>query len=231
MNEARKHPSQLLNSRWTAYAAAAAATTISAAEAEGGIHYSVPVHEKLIETASDIFPLSNGASIRLFEFSAPLSSYPFAGFRILNASVAHGFRAVSYYSEVLRLSAKERVSQGTFRETALASVSWGNIQSFYGRNPFWNDGRTGFIGFKFDTGAGVQYGWVRLKMTRAPMVWMTVIDYAWGDPGDRISAGQIRSRSGESAAVAASGSLGLLALGSAGLDAWRTQRAQDKNSR
>jgi hypothetical protein len=108
---------------------------------------------------------------------------------------------VSFYAEVLRLAAKDAVSSGTFRETNQTSTSWGNIQSFYGRNPFWNDGRTGFIGFKFDTGAGVQYGWVRLKMTRAPMVWMNVIDYAWGDPGDRIRAGEIHSRTNKSAAV------------------------------
>jgi len=220
----RNNSISFLNSRWTAYAAAAAATGFGAATAEAEIHYSGPIHKKLIGTSSDNFPLSNGASIRLFEFSFPLSSYPFAGFNILNAPVTHGFRAVSYYSEVLRLAAKDAVSRGTFRETSPASVSWGNIQTFYGRNPFWNDGRRGFIGFKFDTGAGIQYGWVRLKMTRAPKVWMNVIDYAWGDPGDRIKTGQISSRASESAAVPDEGSLGLLALGCAGLVAWRNRR-------
>jgi hypothetical protein len=216
-----------LSSRWTAYATAAAATGFGAATSEAEIHYSGPVHKKLTGISSENFPLSNGVSIRLFEVSFPLSSYPFAGFRILNAPVAHGFRAVSFYSEVLRLAAKDAVSSGTFRETNHTSTSWGNIQSFYGRNPFWNDGRTGFIGFKFDTGAGVQYGWVRLKMTRAPMVWMNVIDFAWGDPGDRIKAGQINSRVNESAVVPDKGSLGLLALGGAGLVAWRNRRRQD----
>jgi len=53
-----------------------------------------------------------------------------------------------------------------------------------------------------------------------------MFEYAWGDPGDSIQTGQKRNPN-ESVAVPESGSLGLLALGAAGVDAWHNRRAQD----
>ena len=49
---------------------------------------------------------------------------------------------------------------------------------------------SGLVGFKFNNGAGDQYGWVRVKMPdgRKNMFW--VIDYAYGDPGEPVLAGQ-----------------------------------------
>jgi hypothetical protein len=51
-----------------------------------------------------------------------------------------------------------------------------------------------------------------------------VVDYAWADPGEDIRTGQTHSLSQEQGAVSPSGSLGLLALGKAGIELWRTQR-------
>jgi hypothetical protein len=51
-----------------------------------------------------------------------------------------------------------------------------------------------------------------------------VVDYAWADVGDRIRTPQTHHPSQEHAAVSPSGSLGLLALGKAGLELWRAQR-------
>jgi hypothetical protein len=52
------------------------------------------------------------------------------------------------------------------------------------------------------------------------------VDYAWGDPGDRIKTGQKSSAGNMVDAVTESGSVGLLALGAAGLIAWRKRRGQ-----
>ena len=52
-------------------------------------------------------------------------------------------------------------------------------------------------------------------MSGGPKNFMTMVDYAWGDPGDSVAAGQEAS----SAAPQENGSLGWLALGAAGLTA------------
>src|SRR5215469_9146128 len=83
------------------------------------------------------------------------------------------------------------------------------------------DGKgTGFIGFKVHSpGGGDQYGWVRIQMQSGinPNQIFRLIDYAWGDVGDTITAGQTSSND----MVPEEGSLGGLALGAAGLLAWR----------
>jgi hypothetical protein len=82
----------------------------------------------------------------------------------------------------------------------------------------------GYIGFKFDNGSGDQYGWVRIRMQEGdnPNQNFKLIDYAYGDVGDRVRAGQTSS----SEMVPEEGSLGWLALGAAGLQAWRKRRSQ-----
>ena len=85
----------------------------------------------------------------------------------------------------------------------------------------------GFIGFKFNTGGGTQYGWARVRMRSAfyvPENGFYVVDYAWADVGEPIRTRQIDSLSQEQGTVSPSGSLGLLALGKAGIELWRTQR-------
>ncbi len=169
--------------------------------------------------ATATFPLSNGASFQLANFSA-VSLYNTARFQILGAAVSQAIRAhpPRYFAySVSRLAEGVPVSQGNFYQTS--SPMQGNIRSHYGGGN-WSDGGGGFIGFKFNTGAGTQYGWVRIKIAPAFGVKMVMVEYAWADPGERIKTGQ-RSRSGNSMSAASSGSLGLLALGAPGLIAWR----------
>ena len=90
----------------------------------------------------------------------------------------------------------------------------------------------GYIGFKFNNGSGDQYGWVRIRMEGGLNINQNfkLIDYAWGDVGDRIRAGQISSDEmvpqESNDIVPEEGSLGGLALGAAGLLAWRKRRSR-----
>ncbi len=88
----------------------------------------------------------------------------------------------------------------------------------FGRGQFQAHG-FGFIGFKFNTGAGDQYGWVRVRMNGYPNNSFAIVDYAYGDPGEVVQAGQKTSQSSPDLE-----SLGGLALGAAGLLAWRRRR-------
>jgi hypothetical protein len=90
------------------------------------------------------------------------------------------------------------------------------------------DRGTGYIGFRFNKGAGTQYGWIRVRMPGPPYIDLrfTLVDWAWGDPGDRIKAGQTSSAGDQLEAIPDNGSLGLLALGGAGLIAWRQRQAK-----
>ena len=78
------------------------------------------------------------------------------------------------------------------------------------------------MGFKFNTGAGDQYGWARVRMEGFPHNRFVLVDYAYGDPGEVVLAGQTRSQH----ATPNLESLGGLSLGAAGLFAWRELRAR-----
>ena len=86
--------------------------------------------------------------------------------------------------------------------------------------------KSGIIGFKFNVGNGIQYGWARIVGPEPFHHWRYEIkDYAWADPGERIMAGQ--SSSTELGSVSErTGSLGLLAVGARGLESWRRIRAE-----
>ncbi len=46
--------------------------------------------------------------------------------------------------------------------------AFGPFYIVYGSRGYWSNNGYGFIGFRFNNGAGVQYGWARIRMTDTP---------------------------------------------------------------
>lgn len=206
-------------SRWIAYATAGVATAacgVTAAEAQ--ITYSGPVNA-FFATGSGVaqtFNLTGGAVLR-FANNATTSGGGAAIFRNEGAAVSNMFRGVAsgafrYPENVASNAVISAGAFAAFNGAFFATLAYGNG---FGGSQFLNPG-VGFIGFSFNTGAGTQYGWARVNMQGSPGNAFTLVDYAFGDPGVMIRAGQT--------AVPEPGSLGLLAVGAAGLVAWRRRR-------
>src|SRR4051812_24585321 len=223
-NSRRTKVVSLPNSRWTAYAAAGAASALAGAgSAEAAIHYSGPINAVFASGSSvaQTFALDNAAVLRFVNILTGSSSAGVALFRIQGAAVSNQFRGIAAgnfrYPERLNLDAP--VSAGApgafanFNANFFATLAYGGG---YTNSQFLAPG-IGFIGFRFNGGSGPEYGWARVNMNGAPDNGFTLIDYAWGDVGTPIRAGQT--------AIPEPGSLGLLAVGAAGLLVWRKRRA------
>ena len=209
------------SSRWTAYATAGAATAlVGAGSADAAIHH-VTVNQQFHPAAgaSSISSFTLGGTQASFALRAFLHSTAINGhasFAIAAAGTQASFVGYTSGSNIRYIS---KLAMGN---NIAAHANWQtNVGYFqyierhgYGQ---WGAIGDGFIGIRFNTGAGTQYGWIRLHMDSGqPLNQYTLIDYAYGDPGDLITAGQIPEP----------GSLGLLALGATGLLAWRKRRSQ-----
>ena len=217
--------------RWTAYAAAAAASGFAATHtAEGTIHYSGLVNQRINGNQAVIFPLdpAGGSFLArhrdLFYGSRPAGGAAyFKPYGAQSASVIGTYCAPCRWVFPLKLDRGDTISAGPFTSVNrfidpilaldyMSSSFDSQLGHFLQRGP-------GLVGFKFNNGAGVQYGWVRVKMTGGLINAIKVVDYAYGDPGDIVLAGQ---KSDDSAPALES--LGGLALGATGLLAWRRRR-------
>jgi hypothetical protein len=130
----------------------------------------------------------------------------------------------SYLFSVLQLASK--LSFGQTINTRPFVTGYGHLALYpnaerVGDTAQWLEPGTGFVGFRFNVGSGVQYGWARIDAEGQPGNVFTLIDYAFTDQGERITAGQ----TGITSVPDSGGSLGLLALGCAGLLAWRARRS------
>jgi hypothetical protein len=210
----------LSNSRWLAYAAAGAATSLGGApSAEAEIHYSGVINRHFhYEGGSRQFPIYHSARLR-FAF------YTYSWFfSVKDAMVSNNF-----CGSTSRHGAKyvSRLHEGAVISNCPFLPGSGNqalLLNSYGFGQFAKGG-IGFIGFRFNNGAGVQYGWARLRSKGGGGTSdFMLVDYAWADPGESITAGQTGSNDTRADTVPDQGSLGLLALGSAGLIAWRKRR-------
>jgi PEP-CTERM motif len=213
----------LTNSRWAAYATAGAATAISGINtAEAVIHYSGPINQSFNappgSSTGATFALAPGASFVPVHLATSSGAEGIAliGFR---GAVSAAFNGVTGgYAYVSRLGAGENPTAHPFINSAGGFVPGYGTLAFrggYGGDQ-WLAAGEGYVGFRFDTGSGVQYGWVHLNMNGSPLNSFSLVDFAWADPGENIVTGQIPEP----------GSIALLALGAVGLVVWRKQRAK-----
>lgn len=239
----------IAKTRWAAYAAAGAATAIVGSNsAEAAIHYSGPLN---VQLKGDQFDCGNsvtgtrrlqldqrGDSLRLDRF---LNSYCRGfDFCTIFGVVSAAFRAPSQqpypFRYLSRLSAGQRISSGTFSPTGFFGVLV-NGQGQLSYRGYWTTPGMGFIGFRFNNGSGIQYGWARIKLAgfmeqRLPY---RLLDYAYADPDEPIRAGQTSSdqqaldQGSDDEQVPDEGSLGGLALGAIGVLAWRESRSRPRS--
>ena len=210
--------SAVATTRWSAYAAAGAACALAGASSAEAVIHVVDVNEIFdgpplgSGTQAGTFPVAKGVSFVMAHDTVG-GSFGFDGFGILGHGAQAAFNGGSLggtYVSRLGLGAdiaREPFAPGGFGILAAGDGSGGNSQ--------WVIRGQGYIGFEFNAGGGEQYGWVSVTMDSGPALnTFTLNSYAYGDVGDVVLAGEVPEP----------GSLGLLALGGAGLLAWRQRR-------
>ncbi len=127
------------------------------------------------------FRLSQGALLSFSQFATSSHLYDIPYSNIKGAAVSNMRRGSNYF--VSRLELRDPIAGRRFAD----GLTRGVLATAYGGGYFGEAG-LGYISFKFDGGAGVQYGWVRVKVSGAPRNRFIVLDYAWADPGEEIVA-------------------------------------------
>ena len=239
--QSRRQTAKVSHSRWVAYATAGAATALTASQsAEAAIHYTV-VNEKFP-------PLSDGG--KWFQLDQPgdslyflhVASMPAAAFNIRGIATAafrgyYGYRSLYHAFFASKLSFGQSIAAGLFTDGhGFPGYLAAGPGCCYGQ---WTSPGMGFVGFRFNNGAGTQYGWARVRISRQFPAdgiggyGFKVLDFAYADPGELITAGQRPPRASEDDQDISDdqgpdeGSLGGLALGALGLLAWRRSRSRN----
>ena len=233
----RKHAS-IAKGRWAAYATAGAASAVICVDsAQATIHYSGRINQKFhydsvtfqLDQLGDSFYLNHEPHY-YSTYSIRGASAHFGINALAGASFAGFYNTCAYNPEVASISNLDRgevISAKPFvpGDRGILFTADGFDCGGGNRGQFGGE-EIAFIGFKFNNGNGDHYGWARIK-TGGLDASYKLLDYAYGDVGDRVRAGQ---RSSNEMATE-EGSLGWLALGAAGLLAWRMSRSRAAHHR
>ncbi len=217
-----KKDARLNNSRWAAYVTAGAATAAGcAATAEADIIYSgvIDRHFGPASFSSARFPVGGGATLRP-RYIGPGYEGPSIGEALISVfRLPNGGSIAGFYTPNGNFASKLSFGQNVDARPFVAGSAILAVD--LNASCQWLTPGTGFVGFRFTGAEGVQYGWARITVDGpAAGNTFTLVDYAVAEMGERITAGQTRTAS----VPESGGSLGLLALGCAGLLAWRAVR-------
>lgn len=230
----RKANAEIPAARWLAYATAGAATAVACVPcAKADIHH-VDVNQPMNGFGNNPgnyivrqYQLEPGAYLNFLHATNSTGTGGFAGFYFgTNGALSAQFIGVAGtfggnpYHYVGKLNFGANISLGNFLPNVVGKYNPLATGGGY-PNSQWTSIGSGYIGFRFDLGNGVQYGWAQLNMTTGPRLnAYTIIDYAYADPGETLVAGQVPEP----------GSLGLLAFGAVGLLLWRQKRTNSENA-
>src|SRR5262249_33942556 len=137
------------------------------------------------------FAVQSGVRL-IFQFARFGAGRGSAFFSIDGAPVRDSFRGSqpgtsSFVRYPARLRPGDLISDGSF----VVGFGGEGLLADSHEHGVWKGRDRGFIGFRFDLGNGLQYGWARVRKMQDNS--FVVIDYAWGDPGDAVTAGEVQS--------------------------------------
>lgn len=217
------------NKRLFSYALAAGAGMFAAAQpADAGVIYTNPADVTITNSAltldldGDGIPDVNFATLQInftdHGYQKLMVNAPQGGVKGAVGAGTHHWRYANKAIPSYFVGPNKNFVQGYakmargYRHRASVGAPW------YGAvSGWWGNVTDGFLGVQFTHQANPVYGWVRMDVSVDPIaqnITYTVKDWAYEDNGGPVHVG----------AIPEPGTLGLLALGSVALAAWRRRK-------